>query len=135
MTKRLQKLQIATEKQEQRAIVKWLSVHRKLSRYYFKITNEGNRTPAQARNLKLEGLRPGVSDIFIAYPTSIHHGLFLEVKRNMNYPPSAKNSETWLLQEEWLTRVKSVGFEGRFCYGFDDAIKIIEEYLHADVIL
>lgn len=128
MTKRLT---IPTEKQEQRALVKWLNHHPILKNYYCKNNNEGKRSEIQTRNLKLEGLRPGVSDLFIFYPNKHQHGLWLEMKRNMNYPPSAKKSPTWILQEEFIKRVKTVGYEATFCYGWEDAVKIIESYLSA----
>ena len=47
----------------------------------------------------------------------------------MNYPPSARKSETWIAQEEWIERMKSIGHAGYFCYGWLDGKRIIEEYL------
>ena len=126
MTKRVT---IPTEKQEQRALVKWLSLHPVLKSFFYKNDNEGKRTPAQGYNLRLMGLRAGVSDLTIAYPTKVHHGLYLEVKRNMQYPPSARKSPTWIAQEEFAKDMKSVGYEAKTCYGHMDGIKIIEEYL------
>ena len=125
------KFLIPTENQEQRALVKWLSLHPVLKDYFYKNNNEGKRTEAQTWNLKLMGLRPGVSDLLIPYPsrTGLYAGLWLEVKRNMNYPPSARKSETWVRQQEWIDRMKTVGYDGYFCYGFEDGIKIIERYL------
>lgn len=125
----VKKFLVPSEHQEQRALVKWLSLHPTLKNNYCKNNNEGKRTEAQTWHLKLLGLRPGVSDLFIAYPTSKYHGLWLEVKRNMHYPPSARKSSSWLLQEEWISRMKSVGYAGEFCYGFECGKKIIESYL------
>jgi hypothetical protein len=125
------KLIIPTENQEQRALVRWLSLHPILKDFYCKNNNEGKRTDAQGRNLKLMGLRSGVSDLFIAYPskTKKYSGLWLEVKRNMRYPPSAKKSETWINQEIWINRMKSVGFDAHFCYGWVDGKNIVDAYL------
>lgn len=123
------KLIIPTENQEQRAIVKWLSFHPVLKDYFCKNNNEGKRTEAYTWNLKLLGLRPGVPDLFIYYPNSEKHGLWLEMKRNMIYPPSAKKGSSWVLQEEFIERVKKIGYEGKFCYGWEDAKNIIEAYL------
>ncbi len=127
------KFLIPTENQEQRALVKWLSLHPLLKEYFYKNNNEGKRTEAQTWNLKLMGLRPGVSDLFIPYPskTKLYAGLWLEVKRNMHYPPSARKSETWINQEIWIERMKGVGFDGHFCYGWEDGKRIIECYLSA----
>ncbi len=123
------KAAIPTENQEQRALVKWLSLHPIARDYYCKNNNEGKRTEAQGWNLKLMGLRAGVSDLALFWPTKTHHGLWLEVKRNMSYPPSAKKSDTWLAQIEWIERMRGVGYAGHFCYGWEDGKRIIEEYL------
>lgn len=125
------RLIIPTENQEQRAIVKWLSLHPVLKDFFCKNNNEGKRTEAQTWNLKLMGLRPGVSDLFIPYPSRTRQfsGLWLEVKRNMHYPPSARKTDTWVQQEIWIERMKTVGFDGHFCYGFIDGKEIIERYL------
>lgn len=78
------------------------------------------------------GLRPGVPDLLIYYPNKIgQHGLWLEMKRNMNYPPSARKGDSWRLQEEFIERVKTVGFAASFCYGWEDGKRIIEAYLSA----
>jgi len=76
------KLQIPTENQEQKWLVKWLSLHPILKNFYCKNNNEGKRTDVQGYSLKLMGLRPGVSDLFICWPTNTYHGLWLEMKRN-----------------------------------------------------
>ena len=127
------KFLIPTENQEQRALVKWLSLHPILKDYFYKNNNEGKRTEAQTWNLKLMGLRPGVSDLFIPYPsrTKRFAGLWLEVKRDMHYPPSARKASSWVLQEEWIERMKTVGFHGDFCYGWIDGKRIVESYLLA----
>lgn len=126
MTKRLA---IPVERVEQRALVKWLSIHPVLRDFFCKNNNEGKRTAIQTAHLKLEGLRPGVSDLFIYYPTKTYHGLWLEVKRNMVYPPSAKKTPTWIAQEAFQETVKSVGFAAHFCYGWNDGREIIQRYL------
>lgn len=46
----------------------------------FAIPNGGSRNMVEAVNLKLEGVSPGVPDVFQAVPSGIYHGLFLEFK-------------------------------------------------------
>ena len=123
------KYAVATENQEQRAIVKYLYLHPVLKDFYCKNNNEGKRTEAQTWHLKCMGLRPGVSDLFIYYPTAKYHGLFLEVKRNMSYPTSARNTDTWIAQELFIETVRSVGYAGHFCFGFENGKRIIDDYL------
>lgn len=122
------KNRIPSEAEEQRTIVQWLRLQPLLRDRFFKINNEGKRSLAQGANLKALGMRSGASDIFIAFPTSLYHGLFLEVKRNMHYHASAKQSPTWLAQIKFMEDVKSVGYDAHFCYGFDDCKKIVEHY-------
>jgi len=91
--------------------------------------NAGKRSPRLGANLKLLGLLPGLSDLFIFYPSPSYHGLFLEIKRNKVYTPSERRTPTWIAQEEFLKRVNDIGYCGKTCYGLDDGIKIIKEYL------
>ena len=123
------KIAAPSESLEQEAIVEWLNYHIVLKDYFFKTNNEGKRSEVQGNRLKRQGLRPGVSDIFIYYPCSGYHGLFLEVKRNKKYSLSEQSTSTWIAQEKFLNIVKSIGYSGERCYGFDDCKRIIEAYL------
>lgn len=104
-------------------------MHPILKKFYCKTNNEGKRSVIAGHNLKAMGLRPGVSDILIYYPNKTKHGLWLEVKRNKKYTPSERRTPTWLAQEEFIKIVKSVGYEGKICYGWEDGKRIIEDYL------
>ena len=120
---------IPSEAAEHRALVKWMSYHQIVRDYYCKMNNEGKRTAVQGFNLKLMGLRSGVSDLFVYYPSNGFHGLFLEIKRNKKYTPSEMSTPTWLAQEKFMKQVKSVGYAAEFCYGFDEGKRIVEQYL------
>ena len=111
-------------------LVAWLARHPQLKDFYFKNDNEGKRTPAQGFHAQRMGLRRGVSDFFIGWPTPKYHGLFLEVKRNKKYTESERSTETWIMQELFIENMKSVGYWGEFCYGWEDGKRIIECYLH-----
>jgi hypothetical protein len=124
-----QKIVIPSESQEQRAIVRWLSYHPIVRELFCKNNNEGKRTAIQGHNLKLLGLRSGVSDLFIYYPTNTFHGLWLEVKRNKKYTKSERNTDTWIAQEKFIETVKNIGYQGFMCYGFLDGKAIIDAYL------
>ncbi len=117
------------ERDEQKALVRWMSYHPVIREFFCKNNNEGKRTPLQTHRLKLEGLRPHVSDIFIYYPNEKYHGLWLEVKRNKKYTTSERKTPTWIGQEAFQEAVRSVGFAAHFCYGWEDGKGVIERYL------
>jgi len=123
------KPQLATEFQEQAALVKWLSMHPTLKDFYCKIPNDGLRTPITGRLMQLTGLRKGAGDLLIYYPNSRYHGLWIEMKRNKKYTASERRTETWVAQEKFQNIVKSVGYAHFFCYGWEDAKNVIEAYL------
>ena len=124
------RLEIPTENQEQRAIVKWLSYHPIVRNYYCKINNEGQRTAGQGYNLQLMGLRRGASDLLIYYPVGRFSGLWIEMKRAKEYTISERNSLTWKAQVDFQENVKRVGYVAFFAYGWVDAKNIIEKYLN-----
>jgi|SRR5579863_3820821 len=124
---------IATENQEQRAVVKWLSLHPVLKKYYCKNNNEGKRSESQGWNLKMMGLRPGVSDLLIYYPANGFHGLWVEMKQARNYSPSEMITDSWIAQQEFIYIVREVGYAAEFCYGADHAINFIEMYLNGQL--
>ena len=123
------KKHVPLERQEQKWLVDWLKIHPVLKNFFYKTNNEGKRSPQQTCFLKGMGLRPGVSDIHVYWPTEAHPGLWLEVKRNKVYTPSERATDTWRAQERFLQDVISVGFQGHFCYGWVDGKNIIEKYL------
>jgi hypothetical protein len=117
------------EWEEQTALVDWLRIHPFLKNFFCKIDNEGKRTPAQGFHAKRMGLLPGVSDLFVFWPTKSYHGLWIELKRNKKYTPSERSKPSWKDQERFIEVVKKVGFQAHFCYGCKDAIQRIEEYI------
>jgi hypothetical protein len=88
---------------------------------------------AQGWNLKMLGMEPGASDLFLAYPTATQHGIWLEVKQNRKYTPSEMRKPTWVQQAAFLDRMKSVGFAGHFVFGWENGKKLIENYCAENV--
>lgn len=127
------KIEAPLERQEQVALVQWLSYHPLLKDFFHKNDNEGKRTPTQGHRLKMLGLRPGVSDLFVFHPskTKKYPGLYLEVKRNKKYSLSERLKPTWVAQEKFQADAKRVGYAAEFCYGWEHGKKIIEEYLQS----
>jgi hypothetical protein len=124
---------IAKEHQEQVALVKWIRTQRIFDDLLIKQNNEGKRTEAQGCYLKLMGLCTGASDLFLAYPTSKHHGLWLEVKQARRYTPSEMAKSSWVAQKKFIDKMISVGFSAHFCYGWEHGKSIIEQYVSIGV--
>lgn len=116
---------VATEHAEQRSLFTWAALHR--HKYpqlanMFAVPNGGWRHPATAAMLKAEGVKRGVPDIFLAWPSGNYHGLFIEMKRLVG----SKISEE---QKEWASRLSAAGYLVVTCKGFDHARETIAKYL------
>lgn len=116
---------IATEHAEQRSLFTWATLNRQ--KYpqienMFAVPNGGWRHPATAAILKAEGVKAGVPDIFLAWPSQGYCGLFIEMKRKVG----GKVSDA---QKEWSERLSAAGYLVRTCKGCDEAIKTTLEYL------
>lgn len=116
---------IATEHAEQRSLFTWATLNRQ--KYpqlenMFAVPNGGWRHPATAAILKAEGVKAGVPDIFLAWPSQGYCGLFIEMKRKVG----GKVSDA---QKEWSERLSAAGYLVRTCKGFEEAKNTITEYL------
>lgn len=114
---------IATEEQEQISLMSWAMLHPICKDYLIHIPNEGKRTQYYGRKLKLLGLKPGVSDLFLAYPTPTFSGLWLEMKRK------SKRCIITDTQQQWIHKMNAVGYAAYVAHGWEEAKNIIEDYL------
>ena len=73
--------------------------------------------------LKLLGLKPGIPDLFLAYPRPGFHGLFIEMKASPDYQSTIRKG-----QKHYQNRLNEVGFKTVICKGADDAIKVFKDY-------
>lgn len=64
---------------------------------FFKVPNEGKRTVSYAVRMKKEGLKSGVPDTQLPYPTKHYHGLWIEFKKPGEKP--TRKQQEWL---DWL---------------------------------
>lgn len=89
--------------------------------YLFAIPNGGQRNRATAGKLKAEGVKPGVSDLFLPVPRGRFHGLWIEMKYGMNKPTAE--------QLAWMDAMRRFGYRCEVCWSADEAWTVIEEYL------
>jgi len=109
------------ESQDGRAFVQWCK-YNKIPVIH--IANEGKRSWAKGKDLKMQGLLAGVSDYFIPYPRGTCHGFWLELKRNL------KTCKPTKAQLAFLEEMASYNYAVCWCRGVDMAIKVTRAYLN-----
>lgn len=119
--------QTVSEHDEQVAVFRWAALHS--SRWpclerLFAIPNGGKRGAVTAMKLKAEGVKAGVPDIFLPWPTGGWCGLWIEIKVGSNKPTEN--------QRECLAWLGLNGYQTATCWGADEAIRVIEKYLRGD---
>lgn len=98
--------------------------------WLFAIPNGGSRRKTAGRvslealRMRREGVRAGVPDLMLAIPSGSWHGLYMEMKRR-----DKRLSRVSPEQKEWLGRLRCMGYRVEVCYGADEAITLIREYL------
>jgi len=112
------------ESDEQAALFEWArsmeSQHPDLI-FLHHIPNGGKREKAEAARLKQQGVKPGVSDVFLPVPKGKYHGFYIEMKVESN-----KLTDDSLIG---LKDMKRLGYATAVCYSWIEAKKIIENYL------
>jgi len=102
--------------------VKWFRyAYPKFKKLFFAIPNGGSRNKIEAKNLKLQGVVPGVFDTCLAVPRNGYHGFYIEFK----YGKNDLSDE----QEEFLKEVKNQGYATAVVWTFDEFESVITEYL------
>lgn len=88
----------------------------------FAIPNGGARHIKTARELKAEGVRKGVPDLFLAYPHNGYSGLFIEMKKRYGGRVSPE-------QKAYIEALRGKGYKVEVCKGCDDAYQAMVLYL------
>ena len=85
------------------------------------IGNGGKRNVIEATRMKREGVKAGVSDVFLPVARGEFHGMYIELKVK-----GGKLSES---QEWWIAETTKQGYYSVVCYGWVEASEIIGKYL------
>ena len=122
-----------SEHQSQAAVISWWALQHKAYGLpvfaLFAIPNGGARDMITGARLKAEGVRPGIPDLMLAatdrpgHPGG-HHGLFIEMKKPLNYPSTA--------QHDVITYLHEAGYMCKVAYSTDAAIAVIQGYIGGD---
>lgn len=122
-----------SEHDEQVAVFQWAKLNEgrwPALRWMFAIPNGGQRATITAMRLKAEGVKAGVPDIFL--PASVvgwgdiaYSGLWIELKAGSNKPTDT--------QREWMEGLRGQGYATAVCWGADEAIQVITNYLRGEL--
>lgn len=116
---------IPTEHASQVAFIQWCRLHERQHpalRWIYSCPNGGARHIAVARKLRAEGVRRGVPDLCLPYPTGGYHGLYLEVKRE-------KGGQVSPQQREWIGYLQDAGYFVAVCRGYEELKSAVLMYL------
>jgi hypothetical protein len=109
------------------------------------LAGSGKRRAIYMANLKAQGLKPGVSDIVIAYPVDtigrlptgggeFWHGAYIELKRvrEAYKGPAGVRRAVRPEQLEWLQLMDSVGYWADVAYGREEFKAKVLSYLRGE---
>lgn len=111
-----------TESNEQIAAMDWLRAqHPDIALHTLHIGNERKASYYAGYIMKRMGVLKGASDLFMAWPSGGFHGLFIEVKSKIGRPSAE--------QKAFLQRMRDVGYKAEICYGAEEVISTMKEYI------
>lgn len=114
---------VHTEFYEQKTLFSWAKYNPKL-KWMFAIPNGGKRDPKVGYIMKLQGVKPGVSDIFLPIANKGYHGLFIEMKR--------KGNKTSPDQKSFIASMTENGYMCLVCFSAQEAMENINIYLRRE---
>lgn len=117
-----------SESGQQRAIFAWAAMADVRCKYpellwMFAIPNGKLRSIIDGANLKAEGVKAGVPDIFLPVKRAHYGGLFIELKR-------VSVGRVSDVQNTWIAALVRLGYAAKVCYGWQDARNQLEIYLN-----
>lgn len=107
----------------QQNFMQWLKLQ---YRFLFDVTcaipNQGRRSYKNASRMKAEGMKKGMPDVVIFYPSGFYHGMFIEFKSEKGKPSvdQIKMMETLTENDYYCC----------YCYSLEDGIREIRGYLN-----
>lgn len=116
---------VPTEDQEQITVMSWAHHVKygngRLSDYLIHIPNGGSRNVIEAAKFKKMGVKAGVPDLQLLIPNGLIHGLWIELK--------SKAGKLQPSQRLMMQRLEEQGYLCKVCFGADEAIQEIKNYL------
>lgn len=102
--------------------MKYFGIHNRIEALVdmFAVPNGGERHAAVAAKLKMEGVKKGVSDIFLPDPVGTYHGLFIEMKK--------LDGRFTQEQMEFIRRMRKKGYAADGAVGWIAAAELLFNY-------
>ena len=113
-----------SEDTEQILVMQWAGINERRYpelKWLYHIPNGGSRNRAEAVKLKQMGVKAGVSDLQMPSGKGVYSGLCIEMKY--------EDGTVQKSQKEFLRDMAAAGKYACVCYGAEEAIKTLEEYL------
>lgn len=112
------------EDTEQENVISWANWHLREYpelKWLHHIPNGGKRNKAEAARFKAQGVKAGVSDLFLPAAHGGYFGLYIEMKYGKNKPTDQ--------QKEFIADMQQAGYDARVAYSAQEAIEILQKYL------
>lgn len=119
------KYAMKSEDAEQINVIQWAQYqipHHPELKLLHHCPNGGSRNKAEAVKLKQMGVMAGVPDLHLPVPKGVYSGLYIEMKYG-----SGRLEKS---QREFLNEAMKYGNYCAVCYGAEEAINIIEQYIN-----
>lgn len=82
----------------------------------------GSRNKAEAVKLKQMGVKAGIPDLCLPVPMGMYNGLYIEMKYD-----TGKLEDS---QKKMLEALAAAGHYCTVCYGAEEAIRVLQEYIN-----
>lgn len=116
---------VATESAEQQALFRWAAYSQARYpelRWMFHIPNEGKRSMIRGAQMRMEGMKKGVPDVCLPVARGGYGALFIEMKRT-------RGGRLTQEQAQWAEGLREMGNRVERCNGWEEAVRVIEDYL------
>jgi len=117
---------LTSEDAHQSALIAWSESSEAVNKYpmlkwLFAVPNGGKRSGSTAALMKRTGVKSGVLDLILLYPSNRYHGLAIELKYGRNKPTKE--------QQDFIWHHEPLGYRCVVCWSWLDAKREIINYL------
>ena len=120
---------LPTEHEEQVELISWcdrMAAEIPELGLIYACPNGGARHIKVAMDLKKEGVRAGIPDLFLPVSRQGFHGLYIELKRQKSAKVKPRMSDQ---QKSWARKLRKQGYKVLTCWGCQQAIANLIDYL------